>query len=164
MWPNLSNVRCAVSRRAHHDEHECRSREKKCLLAVLSFLKNLNTVEVKSPESRVPAYIILRSKWFFELDRIFLFSAEVHTLFSAIVIWSIYFLATFRLIVTQKEIKREKCRYEESTSPPMKRQLGVQAISHIMCALVFFASRQKYSRFKPDGFLFLNLLQKPHLT
>ena len=106
----------------------------------------------------------LYNMWFVVLERIFPFSAEVHTLFSAIDFWGIYFLATFTQIVTQKEIKREKYRYEESTSPPMKRQLGVQAQSHLVCALVFFASRPKYDRFQPDGFLFLILLLKPHIT
>ena len=52
-------------------------------------------------------------------------------------------------------MKSEKYRYEEWTSPPMKHQLGVQAQSHFMCDLVLFASRPKYSRFQPDGFLFL---------
>ena len=40
----------------------------------------------------------------------------------------------------QKESKKEKYRYEESTCPPMKRQLGVRAQSHFMCALVPYMS------------------------
>ena len=162
VWPKLSNFRCAVSPCAHH-EHECRPIEKNASLPYWAFWKL--SKQRRCQKSRELGFCSsLCNEWFFELELIFPFSAEVHTLFSGIGIWGIYFLATFTQIVTQKEIKREKYRYEESTSPPMKRQLGVQAQSHLVCALVFFASRPKYDRFQPDGFLFLIFLQKPHLT
>ena len=65
--------------------------------------------------------------------------------------------------MTQNEIKREKYRYEESTFPhetPIRRP---GSKSFHVCSRCF-ASRPAYNRFQPDGFLFLNLLQKPHLT
>ena len=73
-------------------------------------------------------------------------------------------MATSTQIVTQKEIKGDKYGYEESISPPIKRQFSGQAQRHSMSAVVFFASRPKYNRFQPDGFLFFIVLQKRHLT
>ena len=96
----------------------------------------------------------------FRVGAHFSLSAEVHTLFSAIVIYSIYFVATRTQVVTQKQIKREKYRYEELTSPSTKRQLGVQAQSHFLCALVGFPSRPKYNRVHPDGFQFFLFIAK----
>ena len=94
----------------------------------------------------------------------FSFSAEVHTLFSAIVIWGIYFLATCTQVVTQTEIQRVRYRYEESTPPPDETPIRRPGSKSFHVCSRFFASRPAYNRFQPDGFLFLNLLQKPHLT
>ena len=64
----------------------------------------------------------------------------------------------------KKRFKERSTGMRSLHPPPMKRQLGVPAQSHFVCALVFFACRPKYNRFQPGGFLFLNILQKSHLT
>ena len=133
---------------------------KKCLLAVLGFLKRLSK-QRPCQKSRKPSFRSSHfNKWFFELERIFPFSAKVHTLFSAIVIWGIYFLATFTQIVTQKDIKREKCWYEESTPPPHETPIRRPGSKSFNVCSRFFCFSSKVQPFSARWFPVFDFVAK----
>ena len=139
------------------------ARKKKCLLALLSFLKRLSTQRRCQKSRKLAFRLSWYNKWLFELEHIFPFLLR-STPYSQRLLFEAYI--SWRLLHKSwhKKILKERSTSMRSLYPPMKRQLSVQAESHLMCALVFFVSRPKYNRFQPDGFLFLIFLQRPYLT